>query len=70
MEVTLSFELTGLNIHASKTKISSLNRDEKILAVPLWFPTKGGALIGRQPSSCSDNEEQLRLAYSSFSLQL
>jgi len=22
-----------------KTKISSLNRDEKILAVPLWFST-------------------------------
>jgi hypothetical protein len=35
IEVTLNFGDTGLNIQSSKTKISSPNRDEKILAVPL-----------------------------------
>jgi len=31
---------------------------------PRWPFKVRGTLIGRQPSSCSDNEEQLRLAYS------
>jgi len=69
------FAPSGLAITYLKNKYSHLTQRREYSRGTTLVPARthiGGeqTLVGRPSSSCSDNEEQLRLAYSNFSSQL
>ena len=70
----ISTLLAMIEIIKTKTPISNRDESQGSRGTTLVFHTSpgrlGGTLIRRRTSSCSGNEEQLRLAYSVFSARL